>query len=171
LARPTVNRSTSIGRILQHGGDGRNGWTPPAYLTIAIPARKRETPCGKSPHHFGRGPGSQKALEEQCYAFLHLTIWVLRDNTGRIADEAGGKLLCQFAAFRFGQQARRQPPANGMQFELRDRAFQAQQEAAVRCPRIIDAVVIADQTAAMTAYVEQWVPIRAVASQARDLDL
>src|SRR5450759_687537 len=71
LARPTVNKSTSIGRILQHGGDGRNGWTPPAYLAIAIPARKREAACGKSPPHFGRGPGVQKALEEQCYAFLH----------------------------------------------------------------------------------------------------
>src|ERR1700694_2936750 len=138
---------------------------------MAIPARECEAARSKSPHYLGRGPGVQKALEEQCDAFLHLTIWVLGDDTGRIADEASRKLQCQLAAFRFGQQARRQPPANGVQFELRDRTFQAKQEAAVRCPRIVDAVAIGDQTAAMTAYVEQWIPIRAVARQPRDLDL
>src|SRR5258708_9603662 len=88
LARPTANKSTNIGRILQHGGDGRNGRTPPAYLAMTIPARECDAARSKSPHHFGRGPGVQKALEEQCDAFLHLTIWILGDDTGRIADEA-----------------------------------------------------------------------------------
>src|SRR5262249_21275487 len=129
----------AIGWILQHGRDGCNGRTPPAYLAMAIPARECKAARDKSPHYFGRGPGMQKALKEQCDAFLHLAIWVLGDDTGRITDEASRKLQCQLAAFRFGQQARRQPPANGVQFEFRDRTFQAKQEAAVRCPRVVDA--------------------------------
>ena len=82
----------------------------------------------------------------------------------------GRQLQRQLAAFRFRQQACRKPPADGVQFEFRDRALQPEQEATIWSAGIINAIAIGDETSTVTADVEQRVPIGAIARQPCDFN-
>src|SRR6266508_5155524 len=56
-----------------------------------------------------------------------------------------------------------------MQFQFGDQAFEAQNEAPVDGGRIVNAVLIADETGAKSAQIEQLIPVGAVPRQARDI--
>ena len=53
-----------------------------------------------------------------------------------------------------------------MQFQFGDQTFETENETAVGSRWIVDAVLIADQTLAKAAEVEELIPVRAVTSQA-----
>lgn len=57
-----------------------------------------------------------------------------------------------------------------MQFEFGDRALESEQQSSIGAARIIDAVAIGNQAAAHAADVQEWIPVGAVACQARDVD-
>src|SRR3712207_3187738 len=58
---------------------------------------------------------------------------------------------------------------SGVQLHLGDRPLEAEEEASVLGRRVVDAVAIADETAAVAAEVEQRVPVGAVPGQPGDL--
>src|SRR4051794_14921585 len=64
------------------------------------------------------------------------------------------------------EQARRHAGAQRMQLHFGKSSFQAEQQAAIRGGRIIDAVTVSNQTALVATDVEQRIPIRAIARQA-----
>ena len=125
---------------------------------------------GKNPCDLHCGADAQEAVKEQCNALLYFTVRVLGDDARRVADKAGRQLQRQLAAFRFRQQACRKPPADGVQFEFRDRALQPEQEATIWSAGIINAIAIGDETSTVTADVEQRVPIGAIARQPCDFN-
>src|SRR5262245_32730717 len=84
---------------------------------------------------------------------------------GRLADQAYGEELGQFTALGLVEQSGVQAALQGVQFQFCDQALQAQDQAAIGRGRVIDALLVADETVAVATQVEQLIPIGAVAGQ------
>jgi hypothetical protein len=81
-----------------------------------------------------------------------------------------GKSERQFAALGLGEEAGGQPSTDRVQFELRYRPLQAEEEAPVGAAWIIDAVSVGDEAAAQATDVQERIPVGAVACQTRHVD-
>jgi hypothetical protein len=77
------------------------------------------------------------------------------------------QMMHQLATLGFGQSAGVQPQPQTVQLSLRHRTLQAQQEPIVEVARIVDAVAVANQRIEQGAELQQPMPIRTVACQAR----
>ena len=83
-------------------------------------------------------------------------------------DEADGQSAAQFAASGFVADAAIQPGANDVQFGFAHRALEAEQQTIVEQRRMIDAIVVANESVGDAAEFEQAIPIGVVPRQARD---
>src|SRR5262249_16763949 len=59
--------------------------------------------------------------------------------------------------------------AQGMEFQFRDQAFETEEEPAIGSRRVVNALLIADETMPVATEVEELVPVGAVAGQAGDI--
>ena len=101
---------------------------------------------------------------------LNATIGVLLDAIVRrleVADRHGEE---EFAAAGLLLQGFERALAEQRQLHLAHRALHAEQQAIVRMPRIVDAVLVDDQRADQPAELEQRMPVAPVAGEPRGLD-
>jgi len=131
--------------------------------------RGRFSPRAQAAHHLGRRALLEEAAEDQLHTALHGAVRVLGHRAVGTARKPRRQCQRQVAALGLAQQASRQAPAQRVQFHFRDRALQAQEKAAVRRARIVDAVAIADEALPIAAQVEQRIPVRAVPREPGDL--
>ena len=94
---------------------------------------------------------------------------MLDDPLQGIADQADGQGQRQFAAAGLVEEPGGQTAPDRVQFQFRDPALQAQEQAAVDRGRVVDPVAIGDEAVVIVADVEQWIPVGAVAGDPRDL--
>jgi hypothetical protein len=81
----------------------------------------------------------------------------------RVADQSHRQGQGQLAALGLVQQSGGQAGAERVQLQLRDQAFQTQNQPAIDRGRVVNAVLVADQTVTETAQVEELIPVGAVA--------
>ena len=108
--------------------------------------------------------------EDERDRLLDATIGILLDAIVRrleVADRHGEE---EFAAAGLLLQGLERALAEQRQLHLAHRALHAEQQAIVRMPRIIDAVLVDDQRADQAAELEQRVPVAPVAGEPRRLD-
>src|SRR5262249_18684032 len=60
-----------------------------------------------------------------------------------------------------------EPRLEGVQLQLGDQPLQTQEESPIGSSRIVDAILVADEAVAEAAQVQELIPVRAVACQAR----
>jgi hypothetical protein len=82
-------------------------------------------------------------------------------------DEAHGQAAPQFSASGFVADAAVQPGAKDVQLGFAHCALEAEQKAIVEQRRVIDAVVVANESIGDAAQFEQAIPVGVVSSQAR----
>ena len=108
--------------------------------------------------------------EDERDRLLDATIGILLDAIVRsleVADRHGEE---QLAAPRLLLQGFERALAEQRQLHLAHRALHAEQQAIVRMPRIVDAVLVDDQRADQAAELEQRVPVAPVAGEPRRLE-
>ena len=132
---------------------------------MAVPSRQGQAVALERAQRPGRRLLFQEGGEDECHPGLHLLVRILGHDTGRIARQTCRQDQPEVAACRLAVQAGGQAAAQGMKFNLRDRALQPQKESAVLAPRIVNAVAVRDQTLAIAAQIEQRVPVRTVTRQ------
>jgi hypothetical protein len=114
--------------------------------------------------------GAFESIEEQPNALLHSEVRIKYDATSRIIGEAHGQSPLQLASPRLVQDAAAQTGPEHVQLGFTHRALEAQQQTIVEVSRVVDAILIQDQRIRESADLEQPVPVRRVASKARDLE-
>ena len=142
----------------------------PGCLSEAISSGQGEPLCGEDRGHFAGRTYLEKGAEDQQEALLHFSIRVFLHHAALVADQPYGQLQRQLPSLGFLEESSRQSGFEGMQFQLGDLPFQAQQQTAVSTRRVVDAVAVGDETAGKAAQVEERIPVGAVARQARDLN-
>src|SRR5262249_13371871 len=120
-------------------------------------------------HDLGDRLDAEEGGEDQFQPALDFAVGMLDDLPRGLANQAGGQVQGQFAALGLAEQPRRQAGANRVQLQLRDQALQAEDKAPIDRGRVVDAVLVADQAAAVAAQVEELIPVGAVAGQAGDV--
>jgi len=133
LPSPSIDKGACIGRILEDCRHSRYRRRLPAQIAIAITARQCQAAGNEDPHRLRSCSYFQESLEEQQQAFLHLNIGVLGNHARRVAHKTRWQLQGQLTAFGFRQKPGRHSAPNGVQFQLRDRPLQAEQQAAIGC--------------------------------------
>ena len=101
---------------------------------------------------------------------LHGDIRVQDHFVGRIIDQAHGQRDDELSTLGLGDDAAPQAGADEVQLRLAHGTFQPQHQAVVEIPRVIESVLVADESAAKSAQLQQPMPIRAFAGQAGNLE-
>ena len=91
------------------------------------------------------------------------------DAPERVADEAHREGQCQFTTLSLVEQPVGQSPLDRMKFQFGDLAFQPKQEAPVDRGGVVDPIPIADEATAVTAEVEDLIPVGAIACHPGDI--
>ena len=111
----------------------------------------------------------QEGGEDQLEAALDLLVGMLEDAPQGVADQPDRQGQGQFAALGLVEQARPSGGAKGVQLQFGDQALQTEDQPTIGSGRVVDAVLVADETAAVAAQVEELIPVGAVAGQAGDV--
>ena len=90
------------------------------------------------------------------------------DATVSTVDESAGPRRPQLAAAGLVQDAATKACAQDVQLRLAHRALEAEQQSVVEVRRIVETVFVEDQRVGQCADLQQTVPIRRVAREARD---
>ena len=137
---------------------------------MPVAARKVETAMVQHAHDLRHGAELQEHLEDKPQPFLNRHVGILDDHTARIADEADRQSERELTALGLGEEACGQPTADRVQFKLRYRPLQTEEETPVGATRIIYAVAIGDEAATQATNVQQRIPIGTIARQTRHVD-
>src|SRR5262249_44613699 len=89
---------------------------------------------------------------------------------GFTPDKAHGQATPQFTAFGLITNTAVEPRTNDMQFGFAHRPLESQQKAVIEQCRVIDAVIVTNQSVGQATQFQQAIPIDIVARQARDLE-
>src|SRR5690349_20422296 len=90
---------------------------------------------------------------------------MLGDRAGRVAGQADGEGQRQLAPGGLVEQPGGQARSNGMQLQFRYQSLKTKNESSIRGGWVVHAVLVADETPAVTAQVEELIPIRAIPRQ------
>ena len=102
-------------------------------------------------------------------AILDLAVGIEHHLVLRVVHQAYRQRRLQRAPARLVQDAASQPRAQQVQLCLAHRALETEQESVVEIPGAVDAVLIKDQSVCQGTDLQQPMPVRGVAGQARDL--
>ena len=145
--RSVQHERAGVGRVLEHRRDGGCRRASPMQIAVAVAARQLETALVECAHHLCDCAHLQEGRKQQIEPFLHLHVRVFDDDTGGIADETDRQGKRKLTPLRLRKKTRRQPTADRMQFKLRYRAFETEQQPAIRAAGIIDAITVGDEAA------------------------
>jgi hypothetical protein len=162
-----VDKNAGIGGVLEDRADARLIGRTPEDIAQAVAARQTQMPLAQSTHDLGGGLAGQEQLEHQRQSILHFPVGMLEHLSGGVPLQPHRQAHRQLATLGLVQQAGVEPIAQGVQFHLGDLALEAQQQPPVNRGRIVDALMIAQQTFAVAAGVQQRIPVGAVARQPR----
>ena len=126
-ARPSVDKSSRVGRVLEDLQDGRNGGFLPDEVSEAIPPRQGEVMTVEGTQHLARRSEAQKGGKDQLQAILDLLMGILVDPINGVTDKAHRQGEGKFASLRFVEESRGHACPNGVQFQLRELSFQSQE--------------------------------------------
>src|SRR3954453_1291218 len=105
----------------------------------------------KELQYLGSAPSLEKLFEDQSDPVLHFLVRIVTHDVGLIAHQTDRKREGQGATLRLVQQTGCEACPDGEQFDLRELAFQTQENAAIRGGRIIDAVMVGNKTVPIAA--------------------
>ena len=137
--------------------------------TAAQPAWKEQLLGMEVLYHRQTRTRALEGVEEQLHGRLHLGIRIEDDAILRIMDEADRQHLFELPAPRAAEDPTAQARLQHVQLRFAHRALQAEQQAVVKVPRVVEPVLIEDERVGECAQLEQPMPIGGVARQARDL--
>ncbi len=166
-ARAAIHEGARIGRVLDQRTDAGHGRIFPADVAAAVAPRDDQVVSAEVAHDLGQRFLLQQGLEDQSNPFTNLLIGMLFHPAILEPHQSCRQRERQLAALGLAEDAGGQSSAERMEFELRNGAFQTQEQAAINGAGIIDAVPIGNQTTGMAAQVQELIPVRAVAGQTR----
>src|SRR6202012_5061298 len=120
----------------------------PAQIAMPITARQVEATVIEHAHDLGHCAELQEHLEHEPQPLLNRHVGILQDHAARITNQADRQGERELSAFGFGEQAGGEAAANRVQFELRYRPLQAEEQPTVGATWVIDAISIRDEAAA-----------------------
>src|SRR5487761_1548435 len=109
--------------------------------------------------------GGGEGVEQQPRCVAHFGVGVQHYLTVAVVDQAGRQGERELAAAGLGQDPAAHPGTQEMQFEFRDLAFHAQQDAVVEDGRVIQAVFVEDERVGAGADLDELLPVGGVAGQ------
>ena len=112
-----------------------------------------------------RRSGGGEGVEQQPHGMAHARVGVQHHLAVVVVGKADREGEREFAAAGLGQDPAAHPGAQEMQFEFRDLAFHAQQDAVVEDGRVIQAVLVADERVGVGADLDELLPVGGVAGQ------
>ena len=136
----------------------RGPWPAPDDVPEIILAGDQQVVVVEAANDLGGRSDSEEGLENQGDPALDLDVGVLEDPLQGITNQADGQGQGQLPAPGLVEESGGQPASDRMQLQFRDLAFQAQEQAPVDRGRVVDAIAIADEAAAVTADIEQGIP-------------
>ena len=143
--------------------------TSPLRGAVPEPPRERQALVAEIFHGRHGGAGAAERLEQHSDRVLHLLIRVEHHPSRGVVNEADRHAALQFAAPRFVQHAPNQPGAEHVEFRFAHGALQAQQQAIIEMRGIVHPVFIQDERVGQRADLQEPMPVRRVAREARDL--
>jgi hypothetical protein len=167
-ARSPIDEGPGIGGVLQSRADCGDRRPSPGDVAEVILAGDQQAVVVEGPHDLSGRPDAEEGLEDEGDPALDLDVGVLEDSLQRVSDQADGQGQGQLATAGLVEEAGGEAASDRMQFQFRDLAFEAQEQASVDRGRIVDPVAIGDEAVAVAADVEQRIPVRAVAREPGD---
>jgi len=150
----------------QHGVVGQR---LPVDLALArplqVPPGEGQAGGAERLHARGRRPGRLERGEQVGDGALDGGVGVEDDVPGGVVDQPDRQRHDELAAAGLGQLPAAQPGLDEMQLAFGHGPLEAQKQAVVKIPRVIQAVFVADQRAGHGAQLEQLVPVGGVAGQ------
>jgi len=126
----------------------------PDNIAKMVSARNEQRPFIEVTHHFTGRFQAKKGGKNQFQALLHFLIGVLNYLFQTVADQPDWQLESQVTSFSFVEQASRHPGTNGMELKLRQLAFESQQHPSIQRRRIVNVMVVSDETTTITTDIE-----------------
>src|SRR3954449_10245606 len=99
----------------------------------------------KELQHFSGAPSLEELLKDQSDPVLHFLVGIVTHDAGLVAYQTNREGQSQVAPLGLVQQTGCQTRPNGEQFDLRELAFQPQEDSTIGSSRIIDAVVVGNE--------------------------
>ena len=168
-SRATVDEGPRIGRVFQDTEDGRDRRLAPDHVAEVVLAGQQQLVIVEDTHYLASRLDLKEGREDQAEPALHLLVGMLEHAAQGIPHQADGQGQGQLAAPGLVEQPGGQAGFQSVQFQFRDQALQTQDEPTIGSGRIVNAVLVGDETGAEAAQVEELIPVRAVASQAGDI--
>jgi hypothetical protein len=166
-AGAAVDEGAGVGGVLEDRADARLVRRTPDDVAEAVAPRQAQVPLPQPAHDLGGGLAGQEQVEHQGQPVLHFPVGMLEHLSAGIAHQPHRQAQSQLATLGLVQQPGVKPVPQGVQLHLGDLALEAQQQPAVDRGRVINALVVAQQTVAVAAGVQQRIPVGTVAGQSR----
>jgi hypothetical protein len=151
LAVPAVGERAGVAGVVQHVQDCGVPQRLPVDLALAgsflVPPGEGQPGGVERLDHGGGRPGGLERGEQVPDRALDGGVGVEDDVPGGVVDQADGQRHDQLAAAGLGQDPAAQPGPDEMELILADLPFHAQDQAVVEVPRVVEAVLVADQGA------------------------
>jgi hypothetical protein len=170
LLAPPEDIRASVERIME---DGEHApvleWFPAQFALaprLAAAARKAEPFAAEVAQHCHRRAMVLEQGKNEPYGVLDLLVRIQHDVPERIMDQANGQREAQLALLGFRHRAALHALPQPMEFGLRHRPLEAEQQAIIVVRGIIDAFLVNDQGVGQGADFQQPVPVTTGAGQA-----
>jgi hypothetical protein len=172
LASFTIGIGACIDRIGQHLVDARVGGAAPLDVRAARELGGEGDVFGPQPQpDLPDRAGLGELLEDRAEGALDGLVGMEEDLAVLLPpDEPDRQATPQFPPRGLVADAAVQPGADHVEFRFGHCPLQAQQETVIEEPRMVQAVLIADQGVADAAQVQELIPVGVVAGDAGDLD-
>ena len=164
-----VDKGSRVGRILEDLQDDRHRWLFPDDISEAISSGQSQVLSVEEPQHLAGRTQPQKGGKNQIQAILNLLMRIFVDVVKGVTHQPDWEREGQFPTSSFVQESGSHACSDGVQLQLGELAFEAQEQASIGRARIVDPIVVSDETAPIAAHIQQRIPIGAVAREAGHL--
>jgi hypothetical protein len=169
VSPPAEGEAAGVAGVVQHPQHDVVLQRFPVQLALAgagaVPPGKGQLGGVERLHAGRRRPGRLEGGEQVPQGALDGGVGVEDDVPGGVVGQADRQRGDQLAAAGLGDDPAAQPGPDEMELSLGELPFHAQQEPVVKVPRVVKAVLVADQGAGHAAQFEELVPVGGVAGQ------
>lgn len=145
----------------------------PQEITLVRPgpqaAREQQTLLPEHADRLDGATSARKGLEDQTDGILHLNVRIAADGSIIPVDQTDRRAHLELAAPCLVELATTHSRFEDVQLCLAHRAFEAEQKTIIEAGRIVDAVLVKDESCGQGAQLDEAVPVSRVAREARDL--
>lgn len=105
----------------------------------------------------------QEQGEDEGNAFTNFLVRMLDNASGQVTHQTDRQALGQVTTPGLADQTGMQPRLDRVKFQFGDQAFQSQDQPAIGRGRIVNRLLIPDEATAVTAQIQELIPICAIA--------